>query len=306
MAITVNGVTATVYLGEDGGSGGLEESWPEGQPAKVVVYYKVPWANRYAFMSGLRGGISAGAVILPHAYPHSPSLTCIGIGTIRNLKPKISSSGLVDYQWAIVPAEYGVPRFDTASVVVGGGGGGGGSGNGGNIDPSGKAFTNTTWNVTTEMFTPPVGSYYWEGGPADGSIVAPSDATLGLFRSRIEFTIRRTWLPSPRLHDAIRFVGSVNTAPIRIADHTFNRGTLWLAGISGGMERTESIDGQSGEISYTIVGSGTVWNAEGTVGTQVEWNQYMGAGGNWYYVNTAADGTGARPYPYTDYWDQLP
>jgi hypothetical protein len=303
MAITVNGVTATVYLGEDGGSGGIEESWPEGQPAKVVVYYKVPWASRYAFIAGLRGGVSAGTVLLPHAYPHSPNLSCVGIGSIRPIKPKLSSTGLIDYQWAIVPAEYGVPQFDmTGSSTGDGAGGSGGTG----ADPSGKAFTNTSWNITTEMFVPPVGSYYWEGGPSDGSLVAPSDATLGLFRTRIEFTVRRSWLPAPRLADAFLYAGTVNNKPVRIADFRFNRGTLWLAGVAGGMERTESIDGRSGEMSYTLVGSGIVWDAAGAVATQVEWNQYMGAGGAFYYVNTAADGTGKRPYAYTNYWDYLP
>jgi hypothetical protein len=300
--LTINGVGAEIYLGEDGASGGIEESWPEGQPARVSVAYKVPWADRYRFITGLRGGVSAGAVVLPHAYPPSPNLVCVGIGQIRGIKPKLSG-GFLAYEDAIVPAEYGVPPFDFTGGVGGEGGGGGGV-----ADPSGKAFTSTTWSITSEMFQPPVGSYYWEAGPSDGSVVAPSDATLGLFRTRIEFQLRRSWLTTPQIYGALYYAGTVNASPVRIGDFTFARGTLWLAGLGGGSERTESIDGRSGEQTYTLVGSGLVWNAAvaANSGTQVEWNQFMASDGKFYYVNDKADGTGSRPYTYTEYWNKLP
>jgi hypothetical protein len=299
MAIIVNGVTATVYLGEDGGSGGIEESWPEGQPAKVVVYYKVPWASRYAFIAGLRGGVSAGTVLLPHAYPHSPNLTCVGIGSIRNLKPKISSTGLVDYQWAIVPAEYGVPQFD----MMGSGGGGGGGGAGADYtDPSGKPFTNTDWQVTVETFQPPTGAYYWQSGPSAGKAIP--DSTLGLIRSRVEFTIRRSWLAYPPLAFFMAYSGSVNSVPVRISDYVFRRGSLYLPGGQGGMSRDGSLEGRTGELVYTLVGNGPVSvNGEPYV---PEWNEYMAIDGSWQYANTEIDGSGDWPYRYSNFWAYLP
>ncbi len=289
--ITVNGVGANIYLGPDGDAGGIEESWGEGQPARVTVHYRVAWSDRYAFIAGLRGGIVGGTVFLPHAYPPSPNLTCVGIGQIRGVKPRVAG-GFLEYQDAIIPAEYGVPVFDVAAS----------SGGTSHTDPSGKAFTNTDWQVTVEVFQPPTGVYYWQGGPASGQPIP--DASIGLVRPRVEFTIRRSWLPYPPLDFFMRYSGSVNDAPVRISDYTFPRGTLLLPGAQGGMSRDGSLEGRTGELVYTLVGNGPV--NVGGVAYVPSWNEFFATNGTWQEANTAADGSGEPPYRYSDFWGNLP
>lgn len=294
MAITINGVTAEVYLGEDGSQGGIQESWPEGQAARVVVHYGCAWSDRFALIAGLRGGVVGGVVVLPHAYPHSPNLVCVGIGEIKPTRPRMVN-GFIEYEYAVVPAEYGVPQFDMSATSAGSN----------YADPSGKPFTNTDWTLTVEALQPPTGSYYWEGGAQAGEPVP--DSSLGIVRPRFEFTIRRSWLTYPPLAFFAAYGGGVNAAPVRISDHTFPRGTLLLPGGQGGMGRDGSLEGRTGELSYTIVGNGPVQDGAGAAFTP-EWNHFLSIDGSWQYVNL--DGTSPtaakRPYRYTDFWDHLP
>lgn len=294
MAITINGVLAEVYFGEDGTQGGIQESWPEGQPARVVVHYSCAWSDRFALMAGLRGGVSGGVVVSPHAYPHSPNLVCVGIGEIKVVKPRVVD-GFAVYDYAVVPAEYSVPQFDMTAGTLGAA----------YADPSGKPFTNTDWAVTVEVFQPPTGSYYWEGGAHAGKPVP--DSSLGIIRPRIEFTLRRSWLPYPPLAFFAAYSGSLNDDDVVISDHTFPRGTLLLPGGQGGMVRDGSTEGRTGELAYTLVGNGPVQDGSGSTFTP-EWNHFLSPDGSWQYVNLLPSSPAAtkRPYRYTDFWDHLP
>lgn len=296
MAIMIGGVQAEIYLGADGDQGGIQESWPEGQSARAVVHYQCAFADRYALMMGLRGGVFGGVIYLPHYYPHSPNLVCVGIGEVKFTKPRFDPNiGFATYELAIVPAEYGVPQFDMYPSL-------GGSNY---TDPSGKAFTDTDWQLTVEALQPPTGAYYWEGGPKAGKAVP--DTSLGIIRPRFEFTVRRSWLPYPPLSFFATHGGSVNDDDVRISDHIFPRGTLLLPGAQGGMGRDGSLEGRTGELVYTLVGNGPVQGGSGDPFTP-EWNQFLADDGTWQYVNllpTSPVST-KRPYRYSNFWDHLP
>jgi hypothetical protein len=291
MAVNINGVQATVYTGADGNDGGLEESWPEGQPARAVIHWKCPWEQRFALIQGLRGGWFGWVLYLPHPYPYSPNLTCVGIGQIKGIKPR-TVDGMLAYAEAIVPAEYGVPKFDFTPASPASPG----------ADPSGKAYTRTSWNVSTEPYRPPGGTLYFEGG----SLVAAAipEESISLLRPRIEFTLTRYWLQSAPLYEVLSYAGDVNDETVTIGNLTFPRGTLWFAGAGGGSEQTESLDGRTGELTYTLIGNGPVMGSTGRI--QPEWNHFLAPDGVWRYANTEVDGSGERPYRYSNWWDLLP
>jgi len=299
MSFTIGGETCEIYWGPDGTSHGIRESWPAEGP-RAVVHYACPWASRYRVMAALRGGWAAGVRVPPHAYPDSPNLYCLSIGEVEGIKARRGDGGWASYQRAIVPAEYGIPQWDTlasdpAAPLT---------------DPSGKPFTRTRTRASAEVFQPPVGAYYWKAGPDSGKKL--SDSTLGLIRPRTEIQVARLFSPYVPLDYARRCMGMVNSKPVRIADTTYEKGTLMLAAMNAGDASDDgngsgSVEGKTFEVEWTLIGNGYVFTGDGSA-TQFspDWNQFMGKDGQWHYVTTKSDGTGDMPYIYTDFWNGLP
>jgi hypothetical protein len=287
--LTINGIPCEIYVGEDGQAGGVQESWPEEGP-KAVVEYTCDWSSRYALMQGLRGGVYGGVAVFPHAYPPSPNLYCKSIGQVRGIKPR-PASGFLTYEKAVVPAEYGIPTWNLQASDPAGS----------HSDPSGKELCRTRFRTSVEVMRPPSGAFYWESGP-DATKKIP-DSASGLIRVKVEINIQRMWLPRVPLSDMIVYSGTVNQTPVQVGDYTFPKGTLMYMTANAG-QTEDSLDGMTFEGEHVLVGCGPTIDGTGTP-KYPEWNQIMARDGTWNYVNTESDGSGDRPYRYTEFWDKI-
>lgn len=298
MSITISGIPVTIATGPEGDDHGLRESWPEGQPARITIHWKCDFSQRYTLIQALRGGYFGGVLNLPHACPYSPNLTCVGIGELAYIKPRVDADGLLTFASAIIPTEYGIPSYDLLASSPGDS----------QKDPSGQAFTKTKFRASVEVFSPPSGAYFWESGPEAAKKV--KDSQLGFVRPRAEISLTRLCLPAMPLDAAMRFLGSVNAAPVAIADTVYPRGTLLFASAGGNDNDDEpswSIGGKTFEVEYSFVGNGDVDDGTGTdTFFRPEWNHFLATDGHWRHINTKSDGTGSRPYRYVDFWSALP
>lgn len=290
MSITIGGVACEFELGADGSARSLSESWGSDGP-KIALRYKCDFSKRYTLAQALRGGVVAGTRTTPHACPYSPNLYCLALGEFEYIKPRVdAATGLLIYDQAIVPAEYGVPTWDAFGSAPGTP----------QSDPSGKAFTETTGKASVEVFQPPSGAYYWQSGPNSGKKV--TDSTLGLFRPRTEFTVRRRFLPHVPLAAANLYLGSLNSITLYYGDMAYPPGTVLFATFDF-EPNSDSIEGKTFDVTYTLVANGPVSSA-GTLITPT-WNQFMDTNGQYYAVADAAT-SGHPPYKVLDYWSNLP
>lgn len=282
----------------DGGlnSGGVEESFPEQGP-HATCEFKCRWVDRYNFMAGLRGGVIDGFRVPPAAYPYSTNLFCTQVTRCKGLGPMPDPmTGLLGYRFAIVTAEYGIYEFDFDD----------GDPTEPHRDPSGKAWTTTRARLSAQIFTPPGGAYFWED-----SHKAVIEALPGFVQPKTEYTITRHWMATVDQDLLDSFIGTVNDADVRIGTRTYGRGTLLFVGASiepAGV----SFGGKTWNYEYTIIGNGWASANEPDPITEkpylvsLEWNQFLNRSGDYQYINTKTDGTGLRPYRYTNFWSKLP
>lgn len=297
--LTIGGVPCTIYWGEDGQSHGIRESWPSEGP-RATVHYLCAWSKRYQLMAALRGGVAGFVRVIPHQYPTSPNLICLSIGEVEGLKGRRDSNNWATYESAIIPAEYGIPAWDTVASAP----------DEPQSDPSGKAFTKTKMRASAEVFQPPLGAYYWKDGPDVGKKL--NDSQIGIIRPRVEIQMTRLFAPFVPLDFARAYLGMLNDKPVYIADTIFQRGTLMLAAFDAGDGSDDgsgagSLEGKTFELQYTFVGNGYVDDGSGT-STLIapDWNQYLGSDGKWHFITTKSDGTGSTPYFYADYYEVIP
>lgn len=278
--VDVNGYPAQIRLRDDG-SDAITESVPDEKGMVATVEFLVDWATRQDFLKALAGSATlAGGVAVrtpPFAYPPNPELYCSAIGEIRGIKPRRTDSGWIEYRKAVVPAVFKKPSwlFDAADPA-------------GQNDPSGVPWTTTRFRVSSEVLSPPAGSYYFaNGGPVPQS-------SLGFVRPRAEISLTRHWMPWVPLQESMELAGACNEFEIRIGNRIFPRGCI----LYGGMNATDSVDTLGNkvfEVEYIFLGN-----------FEVEWNEIMDRDGAWKLVNTAADLSGDYPFFYDDLWGKLP
>lgn len=289
-SLQINGVTCTIACREDGSEGVIENVSPQGPEATVL--YKCPYLQRYQLIKGLIGSAvySGGKVVrtLPTAYLPSSNLYCMEIGEIRGMAPvrDLSTNWLI-YRDAIVPAIYRVPPYsfqDLANSAY--------YPADSQVDPSGKGWTTTTVSMEGEVFTPPNGSYQWVGGKFDGKPV-PNGA-VGLIESKFAFEFRRHMLPLLPLKAVRQYRGSVNSVAITIGDDTFPVGTLLFVGFEA-EPSFDPLGNMIQEVVYKVLGADR------------DWNYFLDPGGNWrQIIQQGTGGTPVYPFPYMDFWNNLP
>jgi hypothetical protein len=273
ITLTIGDVTG-VTLKVDSGVQEAQDFY--GGPSARVTYM-CPYNKRYDLGRALMGtSVSVGASItrtLPHQYPPSSNMYCIGIDNIEGIKPKRDETGWMTFEVACVTATYGVPVHQFTD---------GNPGNG-NIDPSGKAWTRTTGNVSAEVVRPPHGTYYYV--PSGGQI---EDGTFGITIPNLELTLTRVMMPFVPLAQMMFLAGKVNNAPYRIGNQSFARGCLLFA--AGPFD--SAIDPLAGlvfEVQYKFLAR------------PFEWNKTINKSGDFVLMNTVQDGSGQFPFTYADF-----
>jgi hypothetical protein len=292
MAYPVGLLNLEVHTGRDGDAGGHVLSWPEEGGIQATIHWQCPWSQVYAALRYLRGGVYGLTTILPHQHPDLPELVCTSIGEVKGIQAKRRSDGFIEYAEAVIPATYTLPRFDPT----------GGNPGAEQADPSGKPLTRTRIRVSTEVFSPPKGAFYWESGPNANQAVPES--AMGVFRPRMEFTLTRYWLTRVPVSFCMTYGGTVNSVAVQIGDYHFPRGTLLFVEPEVN-EGLDSAEGYTYDATWNFVGNGPVSDGAGGV-IVPEWNQFMDADGKWYYIDNNPSGAGSRPYRYADAWNNLP
>jgi len=274
--LNVLGVPVSIAVEDVGSRAVVERVTSNGPEADVM--FKCPYNQRFTVVRGLLGGVVATGKTLtrlyPLRYPPSPNLFCTSIGDITGLKPFTDGFGWLNYQYSIIPAHFSVPGWDAIPGYTN--------------DPSGKLFTTTRFRVSGQVFSPPIGSYYYQGGTYAGKPVP--DSKQSLIRPQVEISMTRQLMPFVPLDAAMTYVGSVNSSSVTIADHVFPRGCLLFMGIDTDPVADPSTGNRCFNIPFSFIGT-----------YQVEWNEVMDPTGAWQLVNDDPGGTGDPPFAYEDF-----
>ncbi len=291
FSFLVNGVPCSLYVGEDGQQGGLRVTYPPDGPHATMVL-QCPWAGLSAVYNGLRGGVINGVRVPPTQFPYGENLFCTAVSDPVSIGYTRWNDGFPGYKLARFTAEFTVPPFDFLDHDP----------TTPHMDPSGWAYTTTTLRTSAEMFSPPYGSYYWEQLTDVGKPVA--GATVGKLLTKTEYSVKVHWMSTGDIPGIADLEGTLNLNPVQIGATTYPKGTLLFA--SGNSEiAPESFGGRIWNYEYIFIGNGPVddpfW------GVMIpEWNMYMNSYGTYSLINTKADGSGKRVYPYADAWGTLP
>lgn len=283
--MTIGGVPCTLAM--DDPFGALEESQPE-TGATAMARFQCAWPQRYALVQGL---IGTGRSTLPFTWPGSPNLKCLSIGTItgagklrilqiaEGTAPNILPAGWAAYDWAIVPANFGVLPYAMAEGTV----------ENPIKDPSGQPWTTTRFRVNAEILQPPGGTFYYIGAAPIGGTPIDKSA-IGITRPKIEISMTRHRVDVVQVDALMGLIGTLNDAVLTFADHVFDIGTLLFAGFNG-TENFDSLGNMTYEVEYSVLGQ------------DVDWNKIMAKDADFYMSNSKPDGSGREPFLYSDFAD---
>ena len=276
-SLQVLGVPVTIDLEGMGERAVVERFGPGGMEADVI--FKAPYNRRFDVIKGLLGGsVGAGKTLTywkPIRYPPLPQLFCTSIGDCTGIKPFTDNLGWVNYKYVRIPAHFSVPTWDAIPGLP-------------TPDPSGIERTTTRFRVSSEVFSPPIGSYYYIGGAYNGNPVAASSQSV--MRSKVEVVMTRHLMPFVPLAASLRYTGTVNDAPLLLADYLFPRGCVLFTGIDTDPTSDPSTGVRAWDVPFTFVGNYVI-----------EWNALMDPGGQWRLVNDKKTGAGNFPFSYTSF-----
>lgn len=273
--LVLGGVPCAIRTEGDGGQGvttAFGETGPE-----TTVNLVVPYDGARLVAKALLGYVSASGgnvtYYAPFSNPENPNEVCTSIGAWQGIKPVTLPSGWLVYDRVVMPARFSVPPWSPD----------------GTTDPSGLPFTVTRVKVSAEVFSPPVGSYYYTAGTYNGKPVAES--SVGIIRTRAEITITRVRMPVLPLGAMQDFSGVVNDGPITIGDKIYSKGTLLF---TGGDPGEPFADPATGDRVWTIT-------LQFLGNDSLDWNAYMDPNGEYQLINSRSDGTGSPPFAYRNY-----
>jgi hypothetical protein len=265
--------------------GAIGEAWPPDGPAADALF-KCAWYDRYTVAQTLVG---FGRGTPPWSWPGSPNLKCLSLGRIvgsgrprvlqvpRGVAPNIIPAGWPEYDYAIIPANFGILPYAT----------GDGTPENPIQDPSGKPWTTTRFRVAGEVFQPPGGTYYYQGeGDFSGKPVEKS--TLGIIRPKTEISITRHRVTGLDIGAIEAYMGTLNIGNVTFGNKTYDPGWLMFAGWNSNVS-INSLGQVETEAEYSVM------SQDG------DWNEIQAKDGNWYLINTMPDGTGDNPFAYTDF-----
>jgi hypothetical protein len=278
----VGGVPCWLVLEDPHGA--IGEAWPPDGPAADALF-KCPWYDRYTVAQTLVG-FGRGTPAWP--WPGSPNIRCLSLGRIvgsgrprtlqvpRGETPNIIPAGWVEYDHAIIPANFGVLPY--------------GTGEPGNpvTDPSGQPWTTTRFRFSGEVLTPPNNTFVYVGGALAG--VPVSNSLVGITRPKLEISLTRHKVDAAFDMLALsNLIGRVNTATFTIGNYGFPEGYVLFGGFSANEQR-DSLGNITYEFEY-----GLLCNFDAS------WNSVMAKDAEFHLLNTKEDESGNYPFEYVDF-----
>ena len=283
---TINGVPCSAYMEDE-----LVESYSDEGP-RATVTFQCAWSQRQLLVQGLLGtvGLSGGSIVrnLPYAYPYDQGADnprrCLDIPEIRGVKPRADvgnnsgGTGWPTYQYARVKAVFGIPAWQCVA------------GNpGGQNDPSGLPYTVTKIKTSSEVFSPPGGSFYYKTGSNAGKPV--EESTVGIVRPRVEIVMTRMSLPNLPLSNILFLSdGVVNQSEVTIGDYTFPEGCLLFLSANTEPRLEKATGNLLQDVEFNFLGN-----------TEIDWNMFMDRTGEYVLINDKSDGSGNPPFGYDDF-----
>jgi hypothetical protein len=237
----------------------------------AIVIYKIPWAQRLAFLNSVVGyALNIGGIAIrnpPQVYTESSNLFAQpDVQVAGHGKPSVDGLGFLAYQYALVTVRYARPpwSYDTS-------------------DPSGQPWTSTALQIGSDTITAPNGLFTWSSGANAGK---PVNVPVGVLVPHIELSYTRFWMPFLPVSAIASLVGKVNTATFTIADFSCQPQTLLFQGANSHREgdtQGNVVHRLEYRFSYRFVG----------------WNKELDPSGGGFI--TIQDGGGNTPYVAADF-----
>jgi hypothetical protein len=275
----INGVPCALDIDGMGERAITESVGSQGPEADVVL--KCAWSERYKLIKGLLNSFTAAGLGIirfsAYPYPDSPNLVALSVGPVSGVKYLTRGDGWGSFRYARVPVHFGRPSWDAMPY---------GQGGTGAPDPSGRPYTSTRIKAAASMFSPPSGSpgavnYMWVGG---GGMVPGGQAAI--IQSTMEVSIARHMMPFLPLYAISQCLGKVNSDSLVFGgDLTFAPEHVLFIGADTELKPDSSTGNRCWEITYSLMGL-----------TDHVWNQLLGPGGVYTYVNTLSTGLGNPMY----------
>jgi hypothetical protein len=251
---------------------GIQEGNPlEG--AYAVVKFKCATSDRIQFVKDLMGTAvpvankTAVSIVrtYPFAYPFSPNLICRGIESIEQIGRPYFFGLLNGVPWVGRATCIVTARFEYAPFFAD------------NTDPSGKPYTQTTFNCSGQIQTAPQSTYKF------ASDNAPTNTPVGITIPEMQISMKRFMLPYPPVAEVANLTGKVNQSTVAIGDFAFQAGYLLFLG--GNVTISSDTQGnQLWECDYQMAYRPYPWNSairpDGT-----GWGAIQDANGNPPYAS---------------------
>jgi hypothetical protein len=290
----INEIDCAIYLGEDGQSGGIRESWTD-RGLEVNIDFICAWKDRLRLIQGLRGGATwdgtpGGKVTRQHPVslplvstdecPEIPiwsglgyfwnRFICVGTGEFEPVRWQTDKDGSVTgiqgwgfYDSVIIPTRWASQTYFTGNSIV-------------NpyvmgYDLSGYPYTTTTTKTSGEVFSPNTSTFKFLN-----SGIPVNEASIGLIRAKTEIIITRHYLPGIDVASYDSLVGKINSDILTLGNKP--ESLLYMT-----YDVEPYGDASTGttfcDIKHHIVANGLVRDDNGK--NQDSWNYYMNRKGNW-------------------------
>jgi hypothetical protein len=320
--IDINGIECSIFVGEDGQQGGIQESYSLETGPEARVTFKCGWADRQPLIQALLGTVSYknGSISRtpPFAYPLDQSLSsaggsggtppaiqiqnrwvCTSTGPVTGIKWKTDIDGSETgtglegwgfYAWAVFDAVFTVPLWQPTGV-----------GSPGSLaDPTGNSYVITKIRTSGEVFAPPTGAIIYGGGKFAGK--ALQDVNGSLLRTRSEISITLVRMPIIPTIDFDSLIGSVNEADFEIGAYSFPMGSMLFTGWNSEPHPDPCNFGIVQDIELLFLGNGPASSFQGGGAGQssLDWNYFLDPSGTFVVCNFNTD----PPTPifaYTDF-----
>lgn len=291
--VRVGDVWAAFYLGEDGQSGGIRESWGD-DGLEIQIDFVIEWSDRIKLIQNLNGACSYdnGAyhrkvpikipALIGDSSPGLPGMAddymwyrfvCAGAGEFKPLKwrtdvdgERTGIAGWGFYSAVIVPTHWRVPSYviDDAKFTPDFPG----------ADVSGYPYTTTDIKTSGEAFSPYAASYKFLGS---GTQV--DDAKVSLIRGRREITITRHYMPYVDFDRLGKMIGRVNKEPFVFGNNEYKAESLLYLGSEIESRPDAATGGLYYNIIHHIMANGSVKDDDDK--TSSSWNSFITPDGKW-------------------------
>lgn len=243
--------------------GGIQESFDSQSGATATVKFKCAWDDHYKLIQELtgtatlvdNGGGSKPSIIAnyPASYPGSPNLYCRRIDSVVPFGgPKILTwnplGAWLAKKEAIVTATFSYFPIQGQE---------GGNPQDGQTDASGKPWTTTSIQLSSDTATWPAHSLSFANNGT--GVPPPFNGQLIQIVPIAQITMKRQLLPYLPVMEMLTLLGQLNNAPLQLGNYVCAPGTVMFCG--GSTEVTCNTDGSVVQtVDYTFQFRPYPWN----------------------------------------------